>query len=283
MYSKKIITLSVCIAMFLSLNVTEAKMQIDYFQLAGGQRAFILNPSQPAAGSPWVWYAPTIFGATPDQSNDWIFQGLLDSGIAVAGVDVGESYGSPAGRSVYSDFYDYATTQANLAPQACLLAQSRGGLMLYNWAAENPEKVSSIAGIYPVCDLRSYPGLPSAAPAYDMTVAELEAQLSNHNPIDRLAPLAAANIPIYHIHGDSDVVVPLMYNSQIVYDRYIALGGQMELVVVIDKGHQWAPEFFESQDMLNFMKANVYVPEPATLALLGIGGVLCATRKKSRQ
>jgi hypothetical protein len=28
--------------------------------------------------------------------------------------------------------------------------------MLYNWAAENPERVAGIAGIYPVCDLRSY-------------------------------------------------------------------------------------------------------------------------------
>ena len=30
-----------------------------------------------------------------------------------------------------------------------------------------------------------------------------------HNPVARLAPLAKAGVPIFHIHGDSDAVVPL--------------------------------------------------------------------------
>ena len=73
--------------------------------------------------------------------------------------------------------------------------------MLYNWAAENLEKVKCIAGIYPVCNLISYPGLNRAAPAYKMTESELEKNLRLHNPIDKLKPLAEARIPIFHIHG----------------------------------------------------------------------------------
>ena len=86
----------------------------------------------------------------------------------MAGVDVGESHGSPAGRKAYGEFYDAVVKQYGLDARACLVPQSRGGLMLYNWAAENPQKVRCIAAIYPVCDLRSYPGLKAAAPAYGL-------------------------------------------------------------------------------------------------------------------
>jgi glyceraldehyde 3-phosphate dehydrogenase len=71
-----------------------------------------------------------------------------------------------------------------------VLARSRGGLMLYNWAAEHPECVAGIAGIYPVGNLRSWPGLDRACGAYGLTAAQFEEQLTQHNPIDRLAPLA---------------------------------------------------------------------------------------------
>ncbi len=222
----------------------------------GAHKAFIILPAKPAADGtkPWVWYAPTI-GGHPNRTNEWLFRPLVEKGFAVCGIDVGESYGSPAGRKVYADFHAYVTREYNLDEKASLLAQSRGGLMLYSWAAENPDKVQCIAGIYPVCDLRSYPGLENAAPAYGMSPAELEKQLAEHNPIDRLAPLAKAGVPILHLHGDADAVVPLERNSQVISDRYQALGGKIELVVVIGKGHAEIPEFFQSQRMLEFLAA----------------------------
>ncbi|OHB77699.1 MAG: hypothetical protein A2W31_09085 [Planctomycetes bacterium RBG_16_64_10] len=48
---------------------------------------------------------------------------------------IGESYGNVEGRRVYSALYSELTSNHHLAPKACLLPQSRGGLMLYNWAA----------------------------------------------------------------------------------------------------------------------------------------------------
>jgi pimeloyl-ACP methyl ester carboxylesterase len=220
-----------------------------------GHKAFIILPTRPAADQarPWAWYAPTFINNYPNQSNEWLFRQLLEAGWAVCGVDVGESHGSPAGRKVYGQFYDHVVKEYGLAPKACLVAQSRGGLMLYNWAAENPQKVKCIAGIYPVCDLRNFPGLAKAAPAYGMTEQELTAHLAEHNPIDRLEPLAKAGVPIFHTHGDSDSVVPLARNSQVLYDRYKALGGRMELVVVKGKGHAEIPEFFQCAAMLKFL------------------------------
>lgn len=246
--------------------------QISYFNV-GDHQAFILRPAGADVDTPWVWYAPTLVGTAPNPSNDWLFQQLIERGIAVAGIDVGESYGNPAGRAAYSKFYDYATRQANLSAKPLLLAQSRGGLMMYNWAVENAQKVSGIAGIYPVGDLRSYPGLERAAPAYGMTPQQLDEHLSENNPIDRLLPLVQAGIPIFHIHGDSDTTVPLDTNSQVIYDRYTALGGDMRLVVVNGKGHEEVPEFFESQQLLDFMVAHVCAPEPGTSALTVCGAI----------
>ena len=156
--------------------------------------------------------APTLPGL-PGTEEKWMFQKFLNAGIAVAGIDVGESYGNPRGRALFTVFYHELVSKRGLSKTPCLLARSRGGLMLYNWAVEHPSCVACVAGIYPVCDLRSYPGIGNACGAYGMTEKQLNAKLAEHNPIDRLESLAKAHIPIYHMHGDSDAVVPLEKNS----------------------------------------------------------------------
>ena len=125
--------------------------------------------------------------------------------------------------------------------------------MLYNWAIENPEKVKCIAGIYPVCNLSSYPGLNRAAPAYKMSEGELVKNLSLHNPIENLKPLAQANIPIFHIHGNVDKVVPLKLNSGIISKRYELLGGKMQLIVPEGQGHNMWQGFFKCAKLVEFV------------------------------
>ena len=182
-----------------------------------------------------------------------MFERFLKAGIAIAGIDVGESYGSPKGRALYSALHRHLVEKRGMARQACLLARSRGGLMLYSWAAENPDKVRCITGIYPVCNIASYPGLPRTCRAYGLTAEQLQAQLAKHNPIDRLAPLAKAKVPIFHIHGDMDRVVPLDKNSAIVKQRYDALGGPMTLEVVKGQGHNMWVGWFQSQALVDFL------------------------------
>jgi len=176
--------------------------------------------------------------------------------VTLAGVDVGESYGSPKGRAVYSALHDHLVTKRGMAKQACLLARSRGGLMLYCWAAENPDKVRCITGIYPVCNIASYPGLKRACGAYGLTADELEAELAKHNPIDRLTALAKAKVPIFHIHGDKDRVVPLDKNSAIIKECYDKLGGPMTLEVVPGQGHNMWSGWFQSQNLVDFLIAH---------------------------
>lgn len=220
----------------------------------GGARGMILMPAgkKMKSPAPWVWYAPN--GLQPVHA--WLCKRLLDEGISIACVGVGESQGNPKGRAIFTAFYEKITTEHGLAKKAALFPQSRGGLMLYNWAAEHPECVAAIGGIYPVGDLRSYPKMEIASKAYGMTQDELQAQLAQHNPIDRLEPLAKAHIPIFHVHGDKDATVPLQANSAELARRYQALGGDARVMVIPGKGHEPAATgqaFFQCQELADFL------------------------------
>ena len=223
--------------------------------LVKGCTAFLISPKQSNKEKSWVWYAPTLQGL-PGNEEKWMFQKFLDAGIAIAGIDVGESYGSPTGRSQFTALYEELVQKRGLSKTPTLLARSRGGLMLYNWAVENPTSVACIAGIYPVCNISSYPGINSACGAYGMSAEQLTAKLTENNPIDRLAPLAKSNIPIYHIHGDSDTVVPLEKNSGELAQRYQKLGGMITLNVIKGKGHDMWSGWFECQELVDFVIKN---------------------------
>ena len=239
------------------VQAAQPKKQLPFpgevFAIEGRTAFLILPDTKPAEGAmPWVWYAPTLRGL-PGGAEKWMFERFLKAGIAIAGVDVGESYGSPKGRATYAALHQHLVEKRGLAKRACLLARSRGGLMLYSWAAENPDKVACITGIYPVCNIASYPGLQCASGAFGLTAQGLEAQLAKHNPIDRLAPLAKAKVPIFHIHGDMDRVVPLDKNSAIIKARYDKLGGPMTLEIVNGQGHNMWPGWFQSQALVDFV------------------------------
>ncbi len=229
------------------------ELRKERFEVAG-RPAFVIWPKKKREGAiPWIMYGPTFSERLPGGAEAWMLRQFLDAGIAMAGVDVGESYGSPKGRKVYNALHRYLVEERGLASKAGLLARSRGGLMLYNWATDNPEKVACIAGVYPVGNLESYPGLKRACGAYGMKEEELKEVLSQHNPVDRLKPLAEAEVPIYHIHGNVDKVVPLDVNSGLIAKRYQELGGIMRLKIAEGQGHNMWTGFFTDQDLVDFV------------------------------
>jgi pimeloyl-ACP methyl ester carboxylesterase len=221
----------------------------------GDRTAFLISaPTDQATGTkPWVWYAPTLPGL-PGPEETWMFERFGAAGISIAGIDVGESFGSPAGRRLFSLMYAEMTSSRGYSRKPMLLGRSRGGLMALSWAAENPDKVAGFAGIYPVCNLASYPGVAKAAGAYEMTPETLQAKLSEHNPVDRLAELAQAGVPMFAIHGDVDSVVPLEANSGLLKERYATLGGSMRLIVPPGQGHNMWSGFFQCQELVDFVK-----------------------------
>ncbi len=223
-----------------------------------GHTAFLILPEQgvgaknEAGGRPWVWYTPTLPGL-PGPEERWMFRRFLDAGIAIAGVDAGESYGSPDGNKVFDSFYREVTRSRGLGKKPVFLARSRGGLMALSWAAEHPRSVGGIAGIYPVFDLSSYPGLEKAAPAYHLSRLDLERRLTRYNPVDRLRSLARARVPLFLLHGDVDTLVPLARNSGEVARRYQELKGPVELQIAKGQGHSMWPGFFECEPLVSFV------------------------------
>lgn len=223
--------------------------------LVANRPAFVMLPpkAKRKIPQPWILYAPT-FPSLPDRHEKWMHEQFLAAGVAIAGIDIGESFGSPQGRKVYDAFYRELTVKRGYAPKPCLLGRSRGGLMISSWAIANPDKVAGIAGIYPVFDLTAYPGLNRAAPAYELTPQQLESQLAKQNPIERIEILARAGVPAFFIHGDDDKVVPLAKNSAEFVRRYQAAGAEaaVQLIIAKGQGHNYWEGFFRCQELIDF-------------------------------
>lgn len=219
-----------------------------------GHNAYLALPEGIKEGEkiPWLWYCPSDY-KLPGRLEQWMMKTCLDNGIAVAGIDLKGDFGTPVGREIQTAFYHELTANHGLARKVCMLARSYGGTQMYNWAAEHPESIACLAGIYPVCNLESYPGLKSAAGKYRMSEEQFAKELKQHNPIDRLAPLAKANVPIYHNTGDIDTLVPPKDNTFVVEERYKALGGDMTVTIFEGQGHNYWTGFFEDKKMAEFI------------------------------
>lgn len=217
--------------------------------------AFILwpKPELRREPQPWIFYAPTL-PPYPDEAEKWMHQQFLDAGIAVAGIDVGEAYGNPAAREVFEKFYGELTNQRGLAKRPCLLGRSRGGLWVSSWAADHPERFAGLAGIYPVFDWKTYPGIEPAAAAYGLTADQLSARAGELNPIARADRLAKARLPVFLIHGDVDTVVPLAENSAALAEVYrqTGAGDVLQLVVAQGQGHNMWEGFFRCRELVDF-------------------------------
>ena len=148
--------------------------------------------------------------------------------------------GSPEAVKHWNAFHAELTTKYGFAKKAALVGLSRGGLYCYNWAAANPDKVACIYGDAPVCDFKSWPGGKGKGkgdPTNWGNVMKLwgfkdeaEAMAAKVNPIDNLEPLAKNHVPLLHVFGDADKVVPWDENTGIIEERYKKLGGSIALI-----------------------------------------------------
>jgi pimeloyl-ACP methyl ester carboxylesterase len=205
-----------------------------------GRPATVVAPHQVARGRPWLWRGE-FFGAFPD-----VDRALLARGWHVAYLDCKNTFGSPETLRHWEVFYRRLTREHGLSSRAVLLGMSRGGLYVYRWAAAHPETVSLIHGDAPVCDVKSWPGGKGRGQGspkdwalflevYGLT--EDEALAWRGNPIDLLEPIAKAHIPILHLVGDADDVVPVEENTDVLARRYRELGGLIEVIVKPGVGH----------------------------------------------
>ncbi len=193
----------------------------------------VVTPRNPAGYLPWIWRA-RFFGHEPQTD-----LALLEKGFHLVYMDVADLFGSPQAVNHWNTFYNYLTEHHGFHRRAALEGMSRGGLIVYNWACANPEKVACIYADNPVCDFKSWPAgrgkgklhqssWEACLKAYSL-LAE-QALEFEHNPIDNLEPLARFVVPVLHICGTSDTVVPMSENSDVVEKRYKKLGGKITVI-----------------------------------------------------
>ena len=126
----------------------------------------------PTGKIPWLWYCPSDHNL-PGELEVWMIAEVRSRGVAVAGIDGRGDMGTPAGRAVFTTLYDELTQNRGFSDKACMMGRSYGGLQMYTWAMENPDSVAGLAGIYPVCNYASYPGIDRTAGFYGVTVEEM--------------------------------------------------------------------------------------------------------------
>lgn len=210
-----------------------------------GKPAIVVVPKQALPGKPWAWRGE-FFGAFPNADI-----ALVAKGFHLVYIGVPNLFGSPEAVAQWNSFYEELTGKSGFAKKVALIGLSRGGLYCYNWAAANPDKVACLYADAAVCDFKSWPGGKlknlgkgdgSAAEWQNVLKAfgfksDAEAIAYDKNPVDNLKPLAHAHVPLLHVYGDADSVVPWEENTGVVAERYRQLGGNITLIPKPGIGH----------------------------------------------
>ncbi|KAA0990243.1 SGNH/GDSL hydrolase family protein [Dyadobacter aurulentus] len=226
------------------------------------REAWYVKPVKAIPGNPWVWRAHFPTWHTEMDSI------LLSRGFHIAYVNSNDMFGHPKAMQVWDSFYDYLVKEKQFAPKVALEGVSRGGLYVYGWAKRNPDKVSCIYAEAPVYDPKSWPGGKGKGPGSEKDWAlwlklfgksEEEALKFTDIPLNDLAGLAAFKVPIVHVIGLQDKLVPPVENSDSLIKIYQKLGGPVAVYPMTRgeqklDGHHFPiehPEFFA-----NFIEQN---------------------------
>jgi len=199
-----------------------------------GKDAFIVFPSKSISENPWVWRARFPNWHTEMDSM------LVSAGFHIAFINLNNKYGSPDAVAVGNRFYRFLVENYQLNKKVSLEGVSRGGLFIFNWAKQNPHKVNCIYAEAPVCDFKSWPGGFGDGKGSENDWERLkneygfasdeEAKKYADNPVNNLEELALAKVPVLHMIGLNDQMVPPDENTNILIDRYIKLGGPATVI-----------------------------------------------------
>jgi hypothetical protein len=246
--------LSLFTGLFAVLPATAKPLDLETFDV-NGHKAYLQAAPNPATGKPWIWYAPTVNGDFIILKHKSYAEAFLDAGIAIASYDLGEARGAPGSTAKFSEFHT-AMVARGYSEKPILLGQSRGGIMTLSWAVRNPDKVTAWAGIYPVCNLASYPlkfSKNETLADYGMDEAAIRRNLDELNPISNLTSLAKNKVPMFSVHGDNDQTVTYEDNTLLLKQNYQAAGGNCEVKIISGRGHEVSPHFFQCQELVNFI------------------------------
>jgi pimeloyl-ACP methyl ester carboxylesterase len=205
-----------------------------------GVKFKIVFPQKPNSNKDWIWRA-RFWGHEPQTD-----LALLEQGFHVAYIDVAGLFGNEQAIRIWNNFYQLLTEQYLLNSKVALEGMSRGGLIVFNWANRNADKVACIYVDAPVCDFKSWPGAKGvgkgSVQAWENCLTQYRfseeiALRYRGNPVDHLENLASLKVPILSVVGDADEVVPVSENTAQLEKRLIELGWKMTIIHKPGIGH----------------------------------------------
>ena len=164
----------------------------------------VIAPSVAAPGKPWV------FRADPIGRDAAVDQALLARGYHIV-IPPLLAQSGPV-RQQWDDTYKRLVDHG-FSRKPVLEGTGTQAGEAYAWAVENPDKVACIYAENPA----------------------LRSLMSKTPPIDNLAPLAKAGVPILHLCGSLDPW--LEGQTRVVESRYKALGGPIQVIIKEGEGH----------------------------------------------
>lgn len=203
------------------------------------RQVHIVKPKRTALGKPWIWRA-RFFGHEPQ-----LDVSLLERGFHVVYCDAAELFGNAQAVQLWNAFYA-ELQRVGLHKKAVLEGMSRGGVYMYNWALANKEKVACIYADAAVLDLKSWPGGKGIGPGSaadwalfleDYGLTEATAAEFRGSPLDNAEKIGRLGIPLLHVVGDADEVLPLPENTAPFEKRVRAVGGNITVTHKAGVGH----------------------------------------------
>jgi hypothetical protein len=163
----------------------------------------IVVPQKPAPGKLWMFHPSFL---EPDSS---VAMALLAKGYYIVLPPIS---GSGAVQEQWDEIYQRMVDNGFSTKVVMEGTGAKAGES-YAWAIANPDRVSAIYARNPL----------------------LVSKMSKTQPIDNLAPLAKAGVPILHDCGSLD---PWLKNqTRVVEKRYKELGGKITVLVTEGEGH----------------------------------------------
>ncbi|WP_436489362.1 GDSL-type esterase/lipase family protein [Chitinophaga sp. ARDCPP14] len=211
-----------------------------------GRACKVVAPKFAAAGHPWIWRA-RFWGHEPQTDI-----ALLERGYHVVYCDVAELFGNKEAIQLWNGYYSLLR-KAGLAHKAVMEGMSRGAVYVYNWAAENPDKVAAVYVDNPVIDLCSWPGSQFKKQVaqrneweafkkdYGFT-SDSAAMLFKGSPLYKIREIVKGKYPMLHVLADADTDVPPEENTLPFEEKIKALGG--DIIVMHKPGFAHHPHSF---------------------------------------
>ena len=96
----------------------------------------VVFPDKPNENRDWIWRA-RFWGHEPQTDI-----ALLEQGFHVDYIDVGGLFGNEEAIDLWDTFYEKMISEYQLNPKVVMEGLSRGGLIVYNWANRNADKLA---------------------------------------------------------------------------------------------------------------------------------------------